>query len=172
MVRSVAVSLPQAWAAAWSRSPGSSLGWSSSIWRTSRNVDLHCAKAGGKQHGCRFDGLCTCCSPEKFELRHVAQQAIDEVQVESGAVRSRQPCQYREAANDDRRLCDENPDVDDTLDDGGHCVAEKRDSATRHGTTAHLASRLAGSHGRGRRPERDRARRTVDGSGATRAGWC
>jgi hypothetical protein len=105
------------------------------------NVDLDLSVRRREQHRSRLHRLRTIGCPEDSELRYVSEQAVDDVEVDCGAVRTGQPGQYGEAADDYRWSTDEAAYLDDPLNDSGHGVAQEGDAATRHGPTAHRASK-------------------------------
>jgi hypothetical protein len=105
------------------------------------HVDLDRSVRRREQHRSRLHRLCTVGCSEDFELRYVAEQAVDDVEVDCGAVRTGQPGQYGEAADDYRWSTDESAHLGDPLNNSGHRVAQEGDAATRHVPTARLASR-------------------------------
>ena len=101
---SVAVSLAQAWAEAWRRSPGSSLGWSISIWRTSRTSTMTRPYGVGSntEAGSTGSAPCAAAGPEVAVLRQATYQRHPDRWLHDRAGES---AHYGEAADNDTDGC-------------------------------------------------------------------
>lgn len=67
--------------------------------------------------------------------------AVDDVEIDGRTVRTGEPGQHGKAADDHGWSTDEGAYLADPVDDSGHGVAQEGDAVTRHGPTAHLASK-------------------------------
>lgn len=131
------------------------------------DIDLHPAVGSGKQDSRGLDRLGAVSSAQQLEVRYLAEESIDHIEVNCGAIRIRQPRQDGNASDDHRWLPEQCSDLDHSLHDGGHRVTDEGDAVTRHDSTLRPVSNCQGSLDHGRRPGPGRARRTAGAPAAT-----